>query len=100
MYRKINLYLGIAAIALFSLAQQQGWKPSGPAGSDDPEEVVHEARARAGSIRAQLDRLAGEKLVLPSDYYDHGEASRKIFEVIAKTFTLFNRGGVVVEWAG
>ncbi len=25
MYRKINLYLGIAAIALFSLAQQQGW---------------------------------------------------------------------------
>jgi len=91
---------GVHAETIYWMAQQQGWKPSGPAGSDDPEEVVHEARARAGSIRAQLDRLAGEKLVLPSDYYDHGEASRKIFEVIAKTFTLFNRGGVVVEWAG
>lgn len=89
---------GIHAESIFWLAKQQGWVPSEPAGTDDPEEVAREARARAGAIRSQLDRLSGAKLILPSDYYDHGEASRNIFAVIAKSHTLFNRGGVVVEW--
>lgn len=89
---------GIHAESIFWLARQMGWEPAGTTGTDDPEVVVRAARARAGAIRSQLDRLSGEKLILPSDYYDHGEASRNIFAVIAKSHTLFNRGGVVVEW--
>lgn len=89
---------GIHAETIFWQAQQHGWQLPEPGMTNDPTAVLHAATARAGAIRAQLDRFAGVSLILPSDHFDHGEASRNIFEVIGKTYTLFNRGGAVVEW--
>lgn len=39
-------------------------------------------------------------LILPSDHYDHVKAGTRIFSEIAKTHTLFIRGGRVVELIG